>query len=273
MKRYRIGKFYLDTSRNILGDKFPKSSVYEKMKREKKDELVAKYGVFDFDSKFQRYIAIKPPVLSVIEEHSFLQQDIIDAYINGNFYSALTGACCLGERIFNNIIFKVKEDFRVSRWYKEVYHKGSIIDWLKAIQILSDWKIIDESTQKQYLDLYRLRTDSVHYQKKEQDLEIMSFEAISIVVSIITKLFSIDETKKKFLLYFDVPGEIFIRKEAEVDPMIKAFFIPCSVLVGPEYSFVTTEKIGTFKVVDKNYGNREITDEEFVQLRIKHTGK
>lgn len=269
MKRYRLCNFFLDTSRNIF--KHPAGKL-EKIKQGMQADLVSVYGSLNIDEKFTRYMEVKKPAISIIAEHTHLLEDICKSYVQGNLYSALTGACCLGERIFNNIIFKVMDDFKSSKHYKDVYDRGSIIDWARAIRILSDWKIIDKETKEKYLELYKLRTDSVHYQKKEQNLIAMSLNAINIINFIINKLFGVGPHRKDILLYFDAPGEIFIKKEAEGDPMVKAFYIPCCALVGPRFKMESGDKLGQFKIVDLEYKKKEISDDEFVQLRKEFKG-
>ena len=230
--------------------------------------LISRYGDQNFDAKLTRYMELEKPAISIIVEHTDLLEDICNSYVQGNFYSALTGACCLGERIFNDIIFKVMRDFKSSKHYKYVYSKGSIINWEKAIKILSDWEIIDEETKNAYDELYNLRKESVHYQSKEQDFVKISLKAINIINFIINKLFGIGPHRNDILIYFEVPGELFIKKEAEQAPIVKAFYIPCSILVGPRFRLEAVEQPGHFKIVDhEKYEEREISDDEFVKLR------
>lgn len=274
MKRYRLSSFHIDTSRNVFGGRLPPSAAMDIAKKELESSIKAGYGEFNFDKKFKRYMALEKPVLSIVGEHSALLEDIGNAYISGNLYSALTGACCLGERIFNDIIFKVMDDFKSSTHYKNVYNKGSIIDWDFAIQILDDWGILDPEVAKKYRRLARLRNESVHYQKKSQDLEAMSLEAINIINFIILRLFGIDQHRKDILIYFEVPGELFIKKVAEKNPLAKAYYLPCAVLVGPQYEMEYDAASGKFRVLDSHpYDKTEISDAEFVRLRNEHTGK
>ena len=269
MKRYRVLRFHLDATRSVFRN-FPNAEVaMDVAKKDMEASLKSGYGEFNFDEKFKRYMELEKPVLSVVEEHSYLLEDICNSYISGYFYSALTGSCCLGERIFNNIIFKTMDDFKSSPHYKEVYGKGSIIDWDLAIKILFDWKIIDDELKKKYLRLKTLRHESVHYQKKNQDAKQMSLEAINLINFIISRLFGIDQQRKDILLYFDVPGEIFIKKESESNPLVKAFYVPCSVLVGPYHEIKGWDmKSGKISISDDHtYRDEEITDQEFVLLR------
>jgi hypothetical protein len=268
MKRYRILNFSIDATRNFP---IPDKST---IKKEMEESLKSRYGIFDFDEKFERYMALEKPVLSVVEEHTYFLEDICDSYVCGYLYSSLTGACCLGERIFNNVIFKVMDDFKTSSWYKLVFGKarrgGSIIDWEDGIQILRDWNIINDEVQKKYLQLRELRNESVHYQIKDQDLDQMAIEAINIVNFIIRYLFEMSQNRKDILLWFDVPGEVFLKKSAESDPMVRAFYIPCSCLVGP-YHKTDSDRNGNLNVSDQYpYKLQEISDEEFIRLRNNH---
>jgi len=265
MKRYRLTKFFLDTSRNIFNQ--PAGEHIDKAKEGLRSWLVAKYGTANFDEKFVRYMALQKPVFSVVSEHIQLLEDICGAYVQGNMYSALTGACCLGERIFNDIIFRIKDDFKTSEHYKKIYNKGSIIDWPLAIQILFDWKVIDSETKEKYKELYNLRTESVHYQQKQQDLEKLSLNAINVVNFIVERIFGVGPHRKDILLYFDVPGEVYIRKSAERNPIVKEYYIPSSSLVGPNFRMENAGKIGSFRIIDQKYEDKEITDQEFINLR------
>jgi|SRR3989344_1754702 len=267
MRRYRVLKFTIDSTRNILSDSLPQNIAMGIAKKEMSGYLKSKYGETNFDDKFKRYMSLQKPVLSVVEEHSYLLEDICDAYVNNSLYSALTGACCLGERIFNNIIFKVMDDFKSSPHYKVIFNKDSIIDWDKAINILTDWRIIDDKVKEKYLILKDLRNESVHYQKKDQDLERMSIESINTINFIIENLFGLGPNRRNILIYYEVPGELYIKKSAEVDPLVKAFYIPCSFLVGPQHQLVS-DPSGKWKISDSNsYEQRDIDDEEFVKMR------
>jgi hypothetical protein len=230
--------------------------------------LVSRYGDESSDDKFRRYMALAKPAISVVGEHTYLLKDICNSYVQGSLYSALTGACCIGERILNDIIFEVMDDFRESEHYKKVYNRGSIIDWGQAIRILSDWSILDTETAKKYKELHQLRIESVHFRKESQNLEKISLEAINNVNFVINKLFAVGPHRKDILLYFQAPGEIYIKKEVELVPMVKAFYIPCSILVGPRHTVESGAQAREFLIVDtEQYEDKEINDAEFVKLR------
>lgn len=271
MKRHRFLKFSIDATRNLFTDD-TSGPLIEKYKEEQRGYMEKKYGSLDFEKKFKRWLSVPKPVLSVVDEHTYLIQDIEDAYVNGNLYSALTGSCCLGERIFNHILTRVRYGYKSSPYYKKIYNKDSINDWELGIEILKSWGIIQARMEEDYRRLYKLRTESVHFQSKEQDLELMSKEAISLINQITSDLFELRKDKD-FLIWFEVPGEIYLRKEAEEIPFIKAFYVPCAPLVGYKHTIELTPG-HTLKVVDNEvYENKEIPDAEFVELRNKYTNK
>lgn len=268
MKRHRFLNFYIDSSRNLFkGEK--STLLFEEYKEEQRVSMGKKYGSGNFNEKFKRWISIPKPVLSVVGEHSYLLQDIEDAYILGSFYSALTGACCLGERIFNQIILNTKEFYRSTMEYKTIYRKDSINDWNLGINTLVAWGIIKTETEIKFRQLGELRNASVHFQKKEQDLEKLAVESIRLVNLIVSDLFELKK-EKDFLIWFEVPGELYLKKEAEEKPFIKAFFIPCAPLVDFNHTIESTTNLSYRIVGGGSYETREITDEEFVRLRNEH---
>lgn len=266
MKRHRFLTFSIDSTRSFF-DGHGDSAALEKHREERRQHISEKYGTSNFDAKFERWLAVPKPNLSVVDEHTYLLQDIEDAYVSGNLYSALTGACCLGERIFNQIIFRIRNDYSSSSRYKEVYRRDSINDWNLGIGVLLDWQIINGPTEAKYRRLAVLRNESVHFQSKEQDLAPMAREAIELINQIVSDLFALTRDKL-FLIWFEVPGELYLRKEAENVPFIRGFYIPCAPLVGFKHSIESVSPEGILNLTDNaTYQDEEVSDAEFVRLR------
>src|SRR3989344_7760382 len=187
MKRYRFLGCHIDASRNIF-----RANVHDAVKKKLvEDEMKyfeSKYGTHNSKEKFERWLSMPKPVLSVVGEHSHLLEDIERADVAGGLYSALTGACCLGERIFNQIILRTRESFKGHPHYKHVYRHGSINDWDLGIDTLKQWEVITDDTEKKYRRLHTLRNETVHFQDKEQDLEPMAKEGIELINGIVTDL-------------------------------------------------------------------------------------
>jgi len=244
--------------------------VFEKFKEDHRGYLEQKYGSLRFEEKFERWLSIPKPVLSVVDEHTYLLQDIEDAYVLGSLYPALTGSCCLGERIINQIITRIRNSYRSSEQYKKVYNKDSINDWNLGIETLRLWDIINADTETEYRELYKLRTDAVHFQNKSQDLALMAQKAIELINQIVSDLFGLDEKKKNMLIWFEVPGQIFLRKEFEKVPFVKAFYIPSARLAGYKHTVNTTPNGEWFIKDDNVYPEIDISDDEFVHLRREY---
>jgi hypothetical protein len=64
-----------------------------------------------------------------------------------------------------------------------------------------------------------------------------------------------------------VPGEMYIKKEAESQPFVRRLFLPCCLLLGPWHRYGDF-KDGAFQVHEHlAYADREVTDEEFCAMR------
>lgn len=271
MKRHRFLNFYIDSTKSLFSD-ITSTPLMEKYKEEEKDFFIQKYGTINFEEKFERWLSVPTPNLSIVDEHTHLLRDIEDAYISNSLYAALTGACCLGERIFNQIIIRVKESYRSTPEYKAIYNKDSVNDWILAINTLYNWGIIKSETKNRYQRLAKLRTESVHFQDKKQDLISMAKDAIRLINEIVSDLFQLNK-EKDFLIWFEVPGELYLKKAAESVPFIQAFYIPCAPLVGYKHDLETIKDFKV-KIVDPTaYPNEDVSDKEFVRLRNEYNNK
>ena len=271
MKRYRFLGFFIDTTRNIFRADMP-PAMKERMKQEERSRFEARYGAHNSDAKFERWLSIPKPPISVVGEHTHLLEDIERAYVAGGLYSALTGACCLGERIFNQIILRTRESFKGHPHYKHVYRHGSINDWDLGIDTLKQWEVITDDTEKKYRRLHTLRNETVHFQDKEQDLEPMAKEGIELINGIVTDLFCIGP-ENKFISWCEVPGEMYLRKEYETVPFVKEFYFPSAVLVGYKHTIANTPGLKMIVQDNNEYPDADISDAEFVRLRREYTSK
>src|SRR5207302_1293028 len=83
------------------------------MREEMKAALLVEYGMLDIDEKFARWEALIVPALCAPVEYLDLLHEVETSYVQGAFYPALTGACCLGERILNHLLLRVREHKKV----------------------------------------------------------------------------------------------------------------------------------------------------------------
>src|SRR5438552_13200794 len=114
MKRYMFCNFFIDTVRNLLlmPDLAPEIAARE---RAGLAALLAPiHGTDHLDEKVGRYLSFKPPDFVVVTEFHQMLLEVQDAYVCGHLYPALTGACCIGERIFNVLILKLRDYYKSS---------------------------------------------------------------------------------------------------------------------------------------------------------------
>ena len=272
MKRYRFSNFYIDGTRGILRNNKLPPSILEKERDQLKSHIILKYGQNDADGKLERYLEYDPPNICVISEYLGLLHDIADTYVFGKYYPALTGAASLGERIYNILILKLREYHKGHALYKTIYNKESIQDWHEAIDILAQWNIIDSETEASYRRLAILRKNSVHF-GDIPNIRKSAIDALNIIMEITNKLFGL---KSDF--FFWCPGELYVKKEKETLPFVQEFILPTCALLG--YKHTTEGTLDSSGMVmhylDSNeYQTKEISDEEFLQLRTDwgRTGK
>lgn len=262
MKRYRWLDFYIDTQRNFI--KIPGVSQAEKSREIFRfaEQIAVEYGSGQLQSKLDRWLQISPPSLCVPIEYHELLREVEGAYVRGDYYPALTAACCLGERILNHLVLELRDHFKSSSHYKKVYRKGSIDKWEDAIEILKDWKCINDEQAKLFFDLLELRNPSVHF-GKVQERAAMSAKALNITYKITRSLFS--ESNPRFLF---ANGEIYIKKEFETDPLTIHFIKPHCHYVGYLHDIKNINGQNTI-VDDHGYSEGEISDTEFIERRAQ----
>jgi len=258
--RYRWATFFIDAMRApFLGD----TPEAEKARAwaEVNPWLQLSYGHKDLDHKFTRWVELRPPNLALPGEYHNLLREVEAAFIHGDFYPALTGSVCLGERISNDLITELKAEYTASPRYKEVARKDSVADWDTAISILEDWGVLRPDAARAFRALARLRNPAVHYGDVGDRL-INAREAIALVYDITRALFG--ESTGRF---FSCSGELYVKKDREGEPFTKKFIVPLCHRLG--YRHTAEAREGTTVLVESQtaYAPRELTDEEFCDYR------
>lgn len=251
MKRYRCAKFFIDCIRNIRD------------RGKIKEHVTSLYGNADIQEKLKRYLSFKPPSLRVIPQYHDLLQEIEDSYVYGLYYPTLTSACCLGERIFNMLIIRLRHYYKKSKHYKHIYNKESFDDWKKSIDILWDWKVItSKDIRTKYRKLASIRHNVIHFNRLK-DIEVKALDVLAIVYDITTYFFAVGHRED---IYFWCPGEVYIRKEAEQNPFVREMILPHCSLVGYEHRI---ESVNNQLIARDNniYEQKEISDGQFADLR------
>lgn len=275
MKRFRVFQFDLDTRVRTLTDEIQdhwEERVKEQHRRNREQtvqELFQQFGAYAAERKRQNFIDLGPKPFSILAFHNRFLEQIRVAFIMGAYYPALTGACALGERILNQLILSLREDFKATAAYKRVYNKESFDNWDLAINTLEAWDVLLPEAAKEFRALRDRRNDAIHFRPEvdqtDRDLALASIKSLG---SIIGTQFGALGRQPWFLA--GVPGEIYIKKDWESRPFIRKVYLPNCKAVGPRHR---VESINPWGIRDEDYDEHEITDDEFCLLRRSSLGK
>jgi hypothetical protein len=189
----------------------------------------------------------------------------------GAYYPSLTGACALGERILNHLVLILREDHTKMPEYKTVSRKESFDNWDVAINMLESWDVLLPDAGKSLRDLRDIRNKAVHFQPEvDKNDRALALDAIRCLREIINSQFSAFGPQPWFIT--NIPGEIYIKKDWEAKPFIRRVYLPNCLAVGPRHKIEAL--MPRVAVNDKfQYEDREITDEQFGELRIMQRGQ
>ncbi|MFC5467420.1 hypothetical protein ACFPPD_01735 [Cohnella suwonensis] len=269
MKRYRVLHMSFDTRATILNTQIEENweedtaSLWKENKKTITQGLFHEYGGINFEAKLAYFKEFGPMPFSIIAYHNNFFKNIRDSYVIGSFYPALTAACSLGERILNQLILSLREDFKATPQYKDVYSKKSFDNWDKVIATLESWNVLLAEVVTLFFELKDLRNFSIHFNPETDRLDKeLALKAITLLKEIISLQFGIGN--QPWFIH-SIPGVIYVKKEAEEWPFVKKVIIPNCVLVG--YLHKLEHDGSWFKVVDDHeYDDREVTDDEFKEL-------
>lgn len=112
-----------------------------------------------------------------------------------------------------------------------------------------------------------MRHKAVHFRPKvDRNDRALALEAIQCLREIIRNQFSGFGSQPWFIT--SISGEIYIKKSWESNPFIQKVYLPNCLAVGPRHQ--VEELVPQIVVKDSfRYEEREITDEEFSELRNK----
>jgi len=255
-RRYRLMGFYIDTIRG-----FYSNPVLKEQADLNTEHLKAILGHENFEQKFERWLKIEYPPLGLIDEYPDKITQIINTYSSGYFYPAVTSACCLAERILNRLILRTRDHFKSNHHYKKLYRNESFDDWGKMITIINDWRLIPERAIGIIKELMPIRHQSIHY-NETFNFEAVASGVINKPISAITEIFGVINRKDIYLV-FDVPGEIWVRNEAQKHPFVKEFVLPHCYYAHAVHDIDFDKK----KITERLGKTGLLTDKEFVQLR------
>ncbi|HNP36038.1 MAG TPA: hypothetical protein PKK10_09315 [Woeseiaceae bacterium] len=271
MKRFRVFNMDFDARVNTLimdikEDWKPEiKNQWEENQRSIEQGLIEEFGSSHFEIKRQNFVDLGDKPMSILAFHNRFFQQIRHAFVVGAYYPALTSACALGERILNYLVLILREDYRGTDSYKHVYRKQSFDDWDRAIDTLESWDVLLPSVCEAFRNLKGSRNRAIHFRPEvDREDRALALEAIRSLRTIISDQFGGFGLAPWFIP--NTPGETFIKRECEELPFIKRVYLPNSLQVGPRHRI--TQMVPQILVDDDfEYESREVTDDEFRQLR------
>lgn len=270
MKRYLVTHFHFDLRPSHLSMAIPDEwdqqakEAWIKGNQDTIEFLFAEFGPINGFQKIENFKEFGNIPVSIVAFHNKFLQQIQHAYVVGSYYPALTGACSLGERILNHMMLKLRRYFKNTQEYKQVHSKNSFSNWKKTIEILSCWDILLDSARDDFLRLEEKRNYALHFNSDvDANEKEHSLEAIKLLINIIEAQFPAFGIRPWFIE--GINGRVFIKKECESLPFIKEIYMPNCEYVGPNHKF-TTDNNGKNIIIDDEYPDKEISDEEFVAL-------
>jgi hypothetical protein len=143
--------------------------------------------------------------------------------------------------------------------------KQSFDNWDIAIDTLASWGVLLPEVADEFRTLKEMRNKSLHFRPEvDTNDRALALEAIKPLRTIIGNQFSAFGPQPWFIK--SIPGEVYIKKASETDPFIKRVYLPNCMLVG--YRHKVASVVPRFVVNDEfEYEDRDITDEEFSELR------
>ena len=238
---------------------------HRKNKQAIEQSLIDVYGNQASEAKRQNFIDLgdKPP--SILAFHNRFFEQIRSAFVMGAYYPTLTATCALGERILNYLILILRDDYRSSAEYKNVYCKDSFDNWNIPIDTLESWGVLIPDVAKEFHNLKDMRHKAIHFRPEvDRNDRDLALNGIKCLRGIIAMQFSAFGPQPWFIK--NIPGEIYIRKDCEDRPFIQKVYLPNCLRVGPRHRIETLMP----RVVvndDFAYDDREITDDGFSEMR------
>lgn len=103
------------------------------------------------DEMAKRYIALSPPIASVIPEFQTIIDEIERAYVLGLFFSTISASCVAIERMLNLARIELHPHHQK---IKSLWGKGASNSWGENIDALREWGYLDETFSRELAEIY-----------------------------------------------------------------------------------------------------------------------
>jgi hypothetical protein len=117
LKRYRVLKFDFDTRATLLSQEIQDSrepqvrEMWHQNKTQITEELLCEFGPVGGDQKVANFKDMGAAPWSIIGFHNKFMRQLRYAFVIGSYYPSLTAACALGERVLNQLMIHLRDDF------------------------------------------------------------------------------------------------------------------------------------------------------------------
>ncbi len=215
-----------------------------------------------------------PAPWSVVFEHTALLAQIRCSFAHGDFYSALVGACALGERLLHQLVLTLRVDFPNHRATTKRVRSGNLpSEWGSLITVLSGWDVFDDEVADLYRDLENRRHAAVHFDPTlRAGGRESALAALLALQQIVGRVFEPHGGPPRYIA--DTPGTSYLSLQAEQEPLVRRIFIPNCALVSPDHRLESDISVpGEWRVYDNSeYPSEPLTDEQFAE-RLRGKGE
>jgi hypothetical protein len=226
--------------------------------------LIHEFGAASYEQKIQNFIELGTAPWSVVALHNVYLKQVRDAFVAMHYYPALLGACGLGERILNQLVLTLRDDYKENPATRHVANKKALDDWKRCVRTLQAWGVFDDETARDYLSLMAMRHAAVHYRSEldSGDAREAALEAVTQLCRLVERIFLPMGNSPH---YFSGPiGRSYVRLEAEAKPFVRHFILPACVLVSPVFRFVSNgATLDVYDDPDYGVGQPDLSDAEF----------
>jgi hypothetical protein len=227
--------------------------------------LIHEFGELNSDAKIENFEALGTKPMSILAYHNAFFKQARDAFVMGQYYPALVGACALGERILNHLVLDMRPMFTGTQEYKRVSRNDSFDNWCVPIKTLEAWGILLPEAVTEFRALKTLRHRSIHFNVSTyKTLREDALAAILHMRTIIDCQFGAWGPRPWFIK--GTIGHMFVAKSYEFHPIVRTYYAPQCAFVGPLFGMRHGENGNGWEIMDvPDYGDGDWTDEEFAQ--------
>jgi hypothetical protein len=227
--------------------------------------LIHEFGNADHERKISDFADLGTAPWSIVDLHNEFIVQIRLSFAAGAYYPALVASGALGERILNQLIVRLRDDYASHPATVAVRDAKSFSNWRLCIKVLVAWNALDAETAERFERLNHMRNRAIHYGEhlNNSDARQDALSSVLLIQEIVQHLFTPMGGPPVFIP--GTKGHSFISRASEDTPLIKRFYLPVCVLVSPRFEMRPTVN-NLFEVFDDDsYHDRfpELSDEEF----------